>query len=245
MSRPEPSSPPIACASSAERDCIGTAWVDALPYLQRVPLLSNIFVYDAHSGDDAKATSGSTIRRLLGGLTNVNYLIERSPGDRYVLRVPGVGTAEYINRRNEKICAQMTSAILVNAPVLFFDEADGLMLTRYLEGSVTMSAALFSSDLSSVGRAGQVLRRLHRNAGPFPSDFKLFATIDDYERLLLSKAGQTSLPDGYHVLRDSVEGLRGVLQQLSIAHVPSHCDPLCENFLDVGKHDKLSSSIHG
>jgi thiamine kinase-like enzyme len=139
----------------------------------------------------------------------------------------------------------VTSTILVNAPVLFFDEADGLMLTRYIEGSVTMSADLFSNDLSSVSRAGQVLRRLHRNAGPFPSDFKLFATIDDYERLLMSKAGQMSLPDGYHELRDSVEGFRGVLQQLSIAHVPSHCDPLCENFLDVGNHGNLSSSTHG
>jgi thiamine kinase-like enzyme len=226
-------------------DCIVDVWKDVLPYLQRIPLLTSIVTYDSHLSGDAKTASRSTIRRLLGGLTNLNYLIERSPGDRYVLRVPGVGTAEYINRRNEKICAQVTSTILVNAPVLFFDEADGLMLTRYIEGSVTMSADLFSNDLSSVSRAGQVLRRLHRNAGPFPSDFKLFATIDDYERLLMSKAGQMSLPDGYHELRDSVEGFRGVLQQLSIAHVPSHCDPLCENFLDVGKHGNLSSSTHG
>lgn len=244
MIHPEPP-PTTTVASSTEGECAGAVWLDVLPYLQRVPLLSSIIAYEAHPSGDAKAASGSTIRRLLGGLTNLNYLIELSPDDRYVLRVPGVGTAEYINRRNEKICAQVTSAIFVNAPMLFFDETDGLMLTRYIEGSVTMSAALFSSDLSSVVRAGQVLRRLHRSADPFPSDFKLFATIDDYERLLLSKGGHKSLPDGYHVLRESVEGLRGVLQQLSIAHVPSHCDPLCENFLDVGKHDNLSRDIHG
>ena len=76
----------------------------------------------------------------LAGLTNVNYLVEVED-DAFVLRIPGVGTGEYINRVDEEVAARSAAAADVNAEVVFFDSSDGLMVTRFIDGAITMSGA--------------------------------------------------------------------------------------------------------
>ena len=54
---------------------------------------------------------------------------------RYVLRIPGESTGDYINRAVEATNAKARRGRAgVNAEVLFFDAADGLMLSRFLDG---------------------------------------------------------------------------------------------------------------
>ena len=55
-------------------------------------------------GDAAAAT----ITRL-GGLTNLVFRVDRG-AEHYVLRIPGKGTEEYINRRHEAQAARDTAA---------------------------------------------------------------------------------------------------------------------------------------
>lgn len=171
----------------------------------------------------------STVTRL-GGLTNINYLVERGD-DRLVLRLPGAGTSEYIDRTAEEIAARSAAAAGVNAEVVFFDATDGLMVTRFVDGAVTMSAERFR-DLGAVARAGEAFRKLHTTAAPFSVDFKLFSMIDDYKRLLAEKSA--TLPDGYAEAEAQADATRRALEAAARPLVPSHCDPLCENFLDTG-----------
>ena len=42
--------------------------------------------------------------------------------------------SEYIDRRAEAVAARSAAAAGVNAEVVFFDEDDGLMVTRFIEG---------------------------------------------------------------------------------------------------------------
>ena len=182
------------------------------PYLSRVAVLRD-------------ADPSMAVR--LGGLTNRNYLV----GD-YVVRVPGDGTSEYIDRVAEEIAARSAAAAHVNASVEHFDVSDGLMVTRYVPGAVTMDAARFAADPDAVARAGRVIRQLHTSAAPFASDFQLFAMIDDYRSLLAAKGA--TLPDGYGALVGRADDTRRVLESAAVALVASHCDPLCENFLDTG-----------
>ena len=167
----------------------------------------------------------------LAGLTNVNHLVERD-GQQFVLRIPGAGTSEYISRTNEAVAARSAAAAGVNAEVVFFDDTDGLMVTRFIAGAATMSAERFR-DLDAVARAGRAFRELHRNAAPFANDFDLFAMIDDYKRLLADKGA--TLPDGYDELQATATATRDALEATARPLVPSHCDPLCENFLDTGE----------
>ena len=166
----------------------------------------------------------------LAGLTNVNHLVAIGD-DRLVLRIPGEGTSEYINRVDEEVAARSAAAAGVNAEVVFFDATDGLMVTRFIDGAATMNAERFG-DLGAVGRAGEAFRRLHTTAAPFATDFTLFPMIDEYKALLASKGA--TLPEGYNDVQRQAEVARAALEAAPAALVPSHCDPLCENFLDTG-----------
>ena len=175
-------------------------------------------------------TDPTSVTRL-AGLTNVNYLVDTG-SDRLVLRVPGAGTSEYIDRVAEEVAARSAAAAGVNAEVLFFDSNDGLMVTRFVEGATTMNPERFR-DLGSVARAGIALRRLHSTACPFATDFQLFSMIDDYKRLLAEKGAR--LPEGYEAAEATADATRCALEAAARPLVPSHCDPLCENFLDTGE----------
>ena len=182
--------------------------------LARVPML------DGASAADATR---------LGGLTNLNYLVAQD-GDRYVVRIPGSGTSEYIDRGVEQHAAQSAADAGVNVPVVFFDASDGLMVTKFLEGSVTMSPERFK-DLQAVARAGETLRRLHTEAKAFANDFKVFDLIDEYLALLSAKGFE--LPAVYRDCEQAASDSRDAVVNSNTPLVPSHCDPLCENFLDT------------
>jgi len=167
----------------------------------------------------------------LGGLTNLNFRL--SWGDAtYVVRIPGLGTNEYIDRRAEEVAARSAAAAGVNCEVVFFDAGDGLMLTRFVDGARTMTPASFV-DHGAVARAGRVMRRLHDHAAPFAIDFSLFPVIDDFRRIIDER--RAPMPVGYDESSDLVVATRAALEGLTVRLVPSHCDPLCENFLDTGE----------
>jgi hypothetical protein len=62
----------------------------------------------------------------MGGLTNAVF----RAGDA-VLRLPGKGTEEYIDRANEAAAAHAAAAAGVSPEVLFVDPASGVMVTRH------------------------------------------------------------------------------------------------------------------
>jgi thiamine kinase-like enzyme len=163
----------------------------------------------------------------LGGLTNRVYQLSSA-----VLRVPGKGTEEYINRANEAVAARVASEAHVSPEVIYADAPTGLMVTRMIGNAVTMSPDLFKSRPASPARAGAVFKQLHTSGGSFPFRFELFAMIDDYLKVLSGK--DVDLPVGYHDVVQEAEAIRKVLAKKPAPLAPCHCDPLCENFLDDG-----------
>ena len=93
---------------------------------------------------------------------------------------PGPGTEAYINRRDEAVNARAAAAAGVSPEILFFDDTDGLMLTRFVESAVTMSPDRFHADPGAVARAGRSFRRLHASGHRFANRFLLFGMIDEY-----------------------------------------------------------------
>jgi thiamine kinase-like enzyme len=170
------------------------------------------------------AGAGEPVR--LAGLTNVNYRVGE-----FVVRIAGDGTSEYIDRSHEQVAAIAAAAAGVNAEVVFFDVDDGLMVTRFVDGARTMTAESFA-DLDAVARAGRVFRQLHTTSAAFAVDFELFTMIDDYRAVLAAK--DAPLPDGYETVLAAAVRARAALARRPAERVPSHCDPLCENFLDTG-----------
>jgi thiamine kinase-like enzyme len=186
--------------------------------LARVPQLSGL-------------APGSVTCTRLGGLTNLVYRVDAGD-ERYVLRVPGEGTEDYIDRKVEAHNARVAAEAGVSAEVLFFDEADGLMLARHLDGCVTMSPESFKARPGAPARAAAALKQLHTCGKQFRFRFELFNMIDEYLALLAKL--EAPLPDGYHDVVREAEAVRKALDAKPVALAPCHCDPLAENFLDDG-----------
>ena len=168
----------------------------------------------------------------LGGLTNLVFRVDHG-GEQYVLRIPGKGTEEYINRANEAQAAREAARAGVSPDVLHFDAATGVMVTRLVDHAVTMTPENFKTIAGTPARAGEVFRKLHTSGAQFNFRFELFTMIDDYLKILATK--DIELPAGYHDVVREAETVRAALNAHPLPLTACHCDPLCENFLDTGR----------
>jgi thiamine kinase-like enzyme len=179
-------------------------------------------------GFDAARADAATLTPL-DGLTNRVFRID-SRGETFALRIPGDGSAAIIDRRVEERNARAAAAAGV-APLIIYFGADGLMLTRFVEGAVTLSPERFRSRPGAVERAAHALRRLHQTARDFVRDFQVFAIVDDYVRLL---SGRAALPEHFRDAIAEAAGIRAALAKRPAERWPCHCDPTGPNLLDTG-----------
>lgn len=162
----------------------------------------------------------------LGGLTNRVYRL----GD-FCVRLPGAGTAEYIDRVSEMVAARQASTLGVSPELVHADAATGVLVSRFVAGAVTMTPAGFRAIPGAPARAGEAFRRLHDSGARFSARFELFAMIDSYLAVLSTK--DVALPEGYAGVLAEAEAVRAALARRPVPLAPCHCDPLCENFLDT------------
>ena len=177
------------------------------------------------------AEADCTITRL-GGLTNLVHLVDL--GDRRVIvRIPGAGTGDYIDRAVEIHNARAAERAGVSARVLWADAASGVMISEAIPGIVTMTPALFASRDGAAARAGRALAKLHGSGETFEFRFELFGMIGEYLGILSKRDAE--LPEGYHDVVAAAEPVKAALAARPAALAPCHCDPLSENFLDDGE----------
>lgn len=167
----------------------------------------------------------------LGGLTNLVFRVAAG-GKSVIVRLPGRGTEDYIDRAVEMHNVKIAARADVTAAVLWADSETGVMICDCIEDAVTMTPDQFTQRPGSPARAGAALRQLHDSAEPFKFRFELFSMIEDYLGILAKK--DITLPDGYEGVVADAEPVRKLLDATPAPLVPSHCDPLCENFLDNG-----------
>ncbi len=177
--------------------------------------------------------SGSDFEKMecerLGGLTNIVYRVQYD-GKNYLLRLPGAGTEEFIDRSNELQAASIAAEAGVSAKIFHFAD-DGTMLAEYILGE-TLSVEGFKNP-GSVRRSALALEKIHSCGKSFNTDFDVFEQINEYIELT-NKLGAT-LPKGYDSVKQRAILVRDTLKTQSILNVPSHCDPLAENFIDTGE----------
>lgn len=182
------------------------------------------------AGFEALDIAAATVQRL-GGLTNLVYRVETADRS-VVVRIPGEGTEAYIDRKIEIHNTKIAADAGIGPRVLWADGATGILVCDCIEEIETMTPELFQRRVGAPGRAGAALRELHNAPQPFKFHFELFAMIDDYLNVLSTK--ETDLPKGYEAVVAEATPIKALIADNPIDLVPSHCDPLCENFLDDG-----------
>lgn len=169
----------------------------------------------------------------LGGMTNHTYKVSLENGDAYVLRIPGAGTEDLIDRANERISAKLACRLGIDAEVLLFSDC-GHKVTKFIAGAQTLSPASFS-DPELLKKAAQTLRTLHICGEDTGVAFDVFDMVQGYERIISSN--HVPLFSGYGEIKRELGQIRKTLSACSVPAVPCHNDPWWENWVlsETGK----------
>ena len=81
----------------------------------------------------------SDVQRM-GGLTNRTYCVSFADGSRIMVRIPGEGTEELIDRADEKVSTELACRLGIDAKLYFFGD-DGEKVSQFVPNAVTMSDA--------------------------------------------------------------------------------------------------------
>lgn len=178
-----------------------------------------------------KNTVGSSACRSIarmGGLTNHTYHTVLEDGREYVVRIPGDGTEEMINRGDEKVSTALACRLGIDAQMLYFGD-DGSKVTEYIPHAMTMSAAAFH-DEERVAQAAEIYRRIHSCGEDTGVPFEVFDMAASYEKIIRDL--NVSMPGDYEEQKAKIMAIKEqVDREIRPAKVPCHNDPLCENWV--------------
>ncbi len=170
----------------------------------------------------------------LGGLTNYNYRVNTSLGD-YVVRYPGIGTEELINRKDEFEFTRLSNRLSIDAQNYYFDGQTGIKISAYIPNSLTFNPILLS-ELDNLKKVAELFRKLHHSDEKVTTEFSVFEKIKEYEDLI-NKTQRNNYWDDYHQVRAEIYDLKEEYDGFNVDLKFCHNDPLCENFV-LGE-DKL------
>lgn len=177
----------------------------------------------------ARLSPGDYAVRRLASFTNATYRLDVG-SDSFALRVPGAGTAQYIDRAAEGLNARIAAAAGMAAPVEWFDDTDGLMLTRWVNGRTTSAGRLRRPRVG--GRAVAALARVHALPQPFSGRYDVFNVIRSYQTVLA--AARLPLPAVFAELAGPIVTIEQALSLAAVPLVPCHNDPYPGNIIDTG-----------
>ena len=163
------------------------------------------------------------IEVLKKGMTNRSFLF-RCRGRKYIMRIPGEGTDQLIDRNHE---ADVYAAIAGRGlcdDVEYIDPATGYKITRFLEGVRTCDP----EDVSDLTKCMEKLRAFHDMRLQVDHEFDLFRQIEFYESLW---DGAPSAYRDYARTKEAVLALRPYIESHAGEKCLTHIDAVCDNFL--------------
>ena len=170
---------------------------------------------------------------LKKGMTNRSFLFT-CKGKRYIMRVPGEGTDQLINRAQEACVYRAIDRHALSDDVIFIDEKNGYKITAFWPDARPCDASC-SKDVRA---CMQALRRFHSLGLRVDHRFDIFEQIEYYERLW---DGAASVYPDHRQTTEQIRSLKPFIQSCAADEVLTHIDAVCDNFLfiDGGKQIRL------
>ena len=163
------------------------------------------------------------IQILKKGMTNRSFLFSvRSL--KYIMRIPGEGTDQLINRKNEAAVFSAISGLGLCDDPVYINPENGYKITKFLEG-VRVCDGDSESDLR---RCMEKLRDFHAMKLTVPHVFDIFGQIEFYESLW---EGAPSVYRDYEKTKENVFSLREYIDRAEKDWCLTHIDAVCDNFL--------------
>lgn len=163
------------------------------------------------------------IQVLKKGMTNRSFLFTVN-GAKYIMRIPGEGTDQLINRENEaEVFSSLKGKGLCDDPV-YINPKNGYKITKFLEGIRTCDP--HSED--DLMRCMRLLKKFHDMKLEVNHKFDLFEKINFYESLW---NGEKSVYRDYEITKQHVFELKDYIDKQKKDICLTHIDAVYDNFL--------------
>ena len=178
----------------------------------------------------AGAGEVTDIKVLKKGMTNRSFLFT-CKGKKYIMRIPGEGTDQLINRQQEAAVYYAIADKNICDPVVYINPENGYKITEFLE-SARVCDPLDDEDIK---KCMKHLRYFHELKLKVNHEFDIFGQLEFYESLW---NGMTSVYKDYEKTKRNVLSLRPYIDAHAEAKVLAHIDAVPDNFLFIEKARK-------
>lgn len=157
------------------------------------------------------------------GMTNRSFLFETKDG-KYIMRLPGEGTDQLINRKEEYDIYQTINKYHISDDVIYFNPNNGYKLTKFIEGSRNCNPY----DINDLNLCMKFLKEFHDKQLQVNHTFDIFDKIDYYQSLWNNNK---SLYNDYNTTKNHVLELKNIIDKLPQKRGLTHIDAVPDNFL--------------
>lgn len=172
----------------------------------------------------------TNITVLKKGMTNRSFLFS-CKDKKYIMRIPGEGTDQLINRRQEAAVYQTIAGRRICDEIAYINPENGYKITEYLD-SARVCDAEKEEDLQ---KCMKKLREFHGQKLRVDHSFDLFGQMEYYESLW---EGTPSAYKDYEETKAHVLQLKDYIEANAGERVLTHIDAVPDNFLFVEENGK-------
>ena len=164
----------------------------------------------------------------LGGMTNHSYKITRTDGMEYLVRIPGEGTEEMINRLDERKSTELACELKIDSELLYFGD-DGRKVMKFIHDPQPMNEEVMRRK-ENLLQAAEIFHRLHTCGVDTGVRFEVFEMAALYERII--REGGVAFYSDYEAVKQTVMDIKAAVDRGGEApRVPCHNDSLMGNWV--------------
>ena len=178
----------------------------------------------------AQQNEVTNITVLKKGMTNRSFLFS-CKDKKYIMRIPGEGTDQLINRRQEAAVYQTIAGRRICDEIAYINPENGYKITEYLEGARVCDA----ENEEDLQKCMKKLREFHGQKLRVDHSFDLFGQMEYYESLW---EGTPSAYKDYEKTKAHVLQLKDYIEANAGERVLTHIDAVPDNFLFVEENGK-------
>lgn len=155
-------------------------------------------------------------------MTNRSYIFTVKD-KRYIMRIPGEGTEQLINRKEEAEVYNTIKGYNICDELYYINPDNGMKISAFLENSRCCNVL----DESDLKRCMKKLRDFHNLKLKVNHKFDIYEKIDFYESLWTEK----SIFRDYEQTKKNVLGLKAFIDSCKPEYCLTHIDAVPDNFL--------------
>lgn len=169
----------------------------------------------------SKAITDITV--LKKGMTNRSFLFSCNE-KRYIMRIPGEGTDQLINRAEEAAVYEKIANENICDNIIYINPKNGYKITEYIENARNCDAV----NEEDLRKCMKKLREFHGKELVVGHEFDVFEQIDFYESLW---NGKPSVYRDYQRTKERIISLKQYIEKYVDKKVLTHIDAVPDNFI--------------